>query len=135
MQQGQSPIRPALLTVDDDPQVLRAIERDLRRHFGRDYRVVGADSGDAALDALDELRRRDEPKQSFRSLLPLIRLVNRRFHSRSIGAKKDCRSGFTWLLRTDARTCLFVSPHSLSKPDRGRIDGRRCTHERNRAAA
>ena len=45
MQQGQSAIRPALLTVDDDPQVLRAIERDLRRHFGRDYRVVGADSG------------------------------------------------------------------------------------------
>ena len=53
MQQGQSTIRPALLTVDDDPQVLRAIERDLRRHFGRDYRVVGADSGDAALDALE----------------------------------------------------------------------------------
>ena len=61
MQQEQSAIRPALLTVDDDPQVLRAIERDLRRHFGRDYRVVGADSGDAALDALDELQRRDEP--------------------------------------------------------------------------
>ena len=61
MQQGQSTIRPALLTVDDDPQVLRAIERDLRRHFGRDYRVVGANSGDAALDALDELQRRDEP--------------------------------------------------------------------------
>src|SRR3954464_9722307 len=61
MQQGQSAIRPALLTVDDDPQVLRAIERDLRRHFGRDYRVVGADSGDAALDALDELQRREEP--------------------------------------------------------------------------
>src|SRR3954470_3903642 len=61
MEQGQSAIRPALLTVDDDPQVLRAIERDLRRHFGRDYRVVGADSGDAALDALDELQRREEP--------------------------------------------------------------------------
>src|SRR5215213_6551043 len=61
MQQEQSAIRPALLTVDDDPQVLRAIERDLRRHFGRDYRVVGADSGDAALDALDELQRREEP--------------------------------------------------------------------------
>src|SRR5829696_2352817 len=61
MEQGQPAIRPALLTVDDDPQVLRAIERDLRRHFGREYRVVGADSGDAALDALDELQRRDEP--------------------------------------------------------------------------
>jgi thioredoxin reductase (NADPH) len=54
-------LRPALLTVDDDPQVLRAIERDLRRHYAREYRVIGADSGEAALDALDELRRREEP--------------------------------------------------------------------------
>jgi thioredoxin reductase (NADPH) len=61
MEQAQSAIRPALVTVDDDPQVLRAIERDLRRHFGRDYRVIAADSGDAALDALDELRRRQDP--------------------------------------------------------------------------
>ena len=61
MEQAQPAIRPALLTVDDDPQVLRAIERDLRRHFGRDYRVIAADSGDAALDALDELQRRDDP--------------------------------------------------------------------------
>ncbi len=53
--------RPTLLTVDDDPAVLRAVERDLRRHYGRDYRVVRADSGEAALGALDELRRRDEP--------------------------------------------------------------------------
>jgi thioredoxin reductase (NADPH) len=54
-------VRPTVLTVDDDPQVLRALERDLRRHFGREYRVVGADSGAAALDALDELHRRDDP--------------------------------------------------------------------------
>jgi len=61
MAQTEPAIRPALLTVDDDPQVLRAIERDLRRHFGREYRIVSADSGEAALDALDELRRREEP--------------------------------------------------------------------------
>ncbi len=53
--------RPALLTVDDDPDVLRAIERDLRRHYGREYRVLRADSAQAALGAIDELRRRDEP--------------------------------------------------------------------------
>ncbi|MFN8592195.1 MAG: FAD-dependent oxidoreductase [Thermomicrobiales bacterium] len=61
MEQTQTAIRPAVLTVDDDPQVLRAIERDLRRHYGREYRVIGADSGDSALEALDELTRRDEP--------------------------------------------------------------------------
>ena len=57
----QAATRPALLTVDDDPQVLRALERDLRRHYGREYRIIGASSGEAALDALDELQRRDEP--------------------------------------------------------------------------
>ena len=61
MELTQPAVRPALLTVDDDPQVLRAIERDLRRHYGREYRVLGAESGDAALDALDELQRREEP--------------------------------------------------------------------------
>ena len=53
--------RPTLLTVDDDPEVLRAVERDLRRRYGREYRVVRAESGEAALGALDELRRREEP--------------------------------------------------------------------------
>ncbi len=53
--------RPTLLTVDDNPEVLRAVERDLRRRYGREYRVVRADSGEAALGAIDELRRRDEP--------------------------------------------------------------------------
>ncbi len=61
MEQGSTTLRPALLTVDDDPQVLRALERDLRRQFGRDYRVIGAGSGEEALDALDELQRRNEP--------------------------------------------------------------------------
>ena len=37
------------MTVDDDPEVLRAVERDLRRQYGNRYRVVAADSGAAAL--------------------------------------------------------------------------------------
>lgn len=53
--------RPAILTVDDDPDVLRAVERDLRRHYSGDYRVVSADSGPAALDVLRELKRRETP--------------------------------------------------------------------------
>jgi thioredoxin reductase (NADPH) len=53
--------RPAILTVDDDPDVLRAVERDLRRHYSGDYRVVSADSGPAALDVLRELEQREIP--------------------------------------------------------------------------
>src|SRR3954453_23530073 len=55
------PTRPSILAVDDDPQVLRAVERDLRRRFGEDNRVVRADSGARALEVLRELRRRGDP--------------------------------------------------------------------------
>ena len=51
---------PILLTVDDEPEVLRAIERDLRRQYGKDYRVLRADSGQAALTALEQLQAREE---------------------------------------------------------------------------
>jgi len=50
-----------LLTVDDDPEVLRAVERDLRRKYGEQYRVLRADSGKTALELLEELKRRGDP--------------------------------------------------------------------------
>jgi len=53
--------KPVIFTVDDDPEVLRAIERDLRKHFGQDYRIVRAESGPSALDALKQLMLRSEP--------------------------------------------------------------------------
>ncbi len=52
--------KPALLTVDDDAEVLRAVERDLRRRYGERYRVLRADSGHAALEALRGLKRRND---------------------------------------------------------------------------
>ena len=53
--------KPILLTVDDDAEVLRAVERDLRRKYGGDYRVIRADSGRTALDALAQLKSRGDP--------------------------------------------------------------------------
>jgi thioredoxin reductase (NADPH) len=52
--------KPVILTVDDDPDVLRAIERDLKSHYDERYRVLRADSGKAALDLLGRLQRRNE---------------------------------------------------------------------------
>jgi len=52
--------KPILLTVDDDPEVLRAVERDLRREYGQRFRVLRADSGASALDALRQLKERDD---------------------------------------------------------------------------
>jgi len=53
--------KPVMLTVDDDPEVLRAIERDLRSHYAQKYRVMRANSGSAALSTLRELKARNNP--------------------------------------------------------------------------
>jgi thioredoxin reductase (NADPH) len=54
------PNRPAILAVDDEPTVLAAVARDLRRGFGEHYRILRAGSGNEALDLLEELRRRGD---------------------------------------------------------------------------
>ena len=54
------PARPVLLTVDDDRTVSRAVARDLRRRYGDRFRVVRAESGADALEALRELTARGE---------------------------------------------------------------------------
>lgn len=57
--------KPVIWTVDDDPDVLRAVERDLRRHYGDRYRVISADSGTSALEATKQLKLRNEPVALF----------------------------------------------------------------------
>src|SRR5216684_4714587 len=52
--------KPVLLTVDDDQQVLRSIERDLRRHYGDHHRISRAESGMSALDTLRQLKTRND---------------------------------------------------------------------------
>ena len=57
--------KPVIWTVDDDPDVLRAVERDLRRHYGDRYRVISADSGSSALESTKQLKLRNEPVALF----------------------------------------------------------------------
>ena len=52
--------RTAILTVDDDPGVSRAVARDLRRRYGEQHRIVRAESGEAALEALRQLKLRGD---------------------------------------------------------------------------
>lgn len=52
--------KPVLLSVDDDTDVLRAIERDLRSQYGSEYRVIGSDSPEKALDILKQLKVRND---------------------------------------------------------------------------
>lgn len=58
-------VKPVILIVDDDPQVLESVERDLRSHFHSEYRFVKASSGAAALDAVEQLKRRAAPLALF----------------------------------------------------------------------
>src|ERR1700689_2143461 len=52
--------RTAIITVDDDPGVSRAVARDLRRRYGEQRRIVRAESGDSALDALRQMKLRGD---------------------------------------------------------------------------
>jgi len=57
--------RPVILTVDDDPEVLAAIDRDLRQRYRTDYRVLRATSGDEALATARQLKARGTPVALF----------------------------------------------------------------------
>src|ERR1043166_2907649 len=50
--------KPVILAVDDDPEVLNAVERDLRQHFRADYRVMKVGSGSQALETTRQLKQR-----------------------------------------------------------------------------
>ncbi|MDJ0687810.1 MAG: FAD-dependent oxidoreductase [Xenococcaceae cyanobacterium MO_188.B32] len=52
--------KPTILTVDDDPDVLQAVARDLRRQYGDRFRIMRADSGQSALDAIQKLKLRND---------------------------------------------------------------------------
>ncbi len=52
--------KPVIFTIDDDVSVLNSVERDLRAHYGQDYRVLPIDSGKTALEYLNKLQQRNE---------------------------------------------------------------------------
>ncbi|HEX9075014.1 MAG TPA: FAD-dependent oxidoreductase [Anaerolineae bacterium] len=52
--------KPVILAIDDDRNVLNAVDRDLRQKYGRDYRILKADSGAAALESVKALQQRGE---------------------------------------------------------------------------
>jgi len=54
------PAKPVIFTLDDDPEVLQAIQRDLRREFGKEYRIMRADGGAEALEALQQMKLRND---------------------------------------------------------------------------
>ncbi len=52
--------KPILLVVDDDPQVLRAVKRDLQSRYRSEYRILATESAKEALEALTNYRIKGE---------------------------------------------------------------------------
>jgi thioredoxin reductase (NADPH) len=57
--------KPVIMTVDDDPEVLQAVARDLRQEYGDRFRVIRAESGSSALEALEQIKLRNQPVALF----------------------------------------------------------------------
>jgi thioredoxin reductase (NADPH) len=57
--------KPVILAVDDDPEVLNAVDRDLRQHFRADYRIIKVGSGPHALETTQQLKKRGNPVALF----------------------------------------------------------------------
>lgn len=52
--------KPVIVTIDDDPGVSRAVARDLRRRYGRSYRIVRADTAAQGMESVREMRLRGD---------------------------------------------------------------------------
>lgn len=57
--------KPVILTVDDDPEVLQAVARDVRQEYGDRFRVLRAESGAVALEALEQIKLRNQTVAMF----------------------------------------------------------------------
>src|SRR5215475_6428094 len=112
--------KPVIWTIDDDPDVLRAVERDLRRQYGDRYRVMAADSGAAALTAAEQLKLRNEPVALFLVDQRMPRMSGVEFLEKALGLFPDAkRALLTAYADTDAAIRAINNvkiDHYLMKP-------------------
>ena len=83
--------RPTIISVDDDVPVLRAIERDLRSQYAKDYRILAASSGAEALDAVRELTVRGDPVALFVVDQRMPTMTGIEFLTQAIDLQPDAR--------------------------------------------
>jgi len=112
--------KPVIWTVDDDPDVLRAVERDLRRQYGDRYKVISADSGISALEAVKQLKLRNEPVALFLVDQRMPRMSGVEFLEKAIELYPEAkRALLTAYADTDAAIRAINSvqiDHYLMKP-------------------
>ena len=98
--------KPILLSVDDDSDVLRAIERDLRTQYGADYRVIGSDSPTGALELLKQLKVRNDG-------VALVLADQRMPNLDGVGFLKEARQIYPEAKRALAQ-CVMASAYLLA---------------------
>src|SRR5215470_9561869 len=112
--------KPVIWTVDDDPDVLRAVERDLRRQYGNRYRVMAEDSGPSALATVEQLKLRNEPVALFLVDQRMPRMSGVEFLEKALELFPDAkRALLTAYADTDAAIRAINSvkiDHYLMKP-------------------
>src|SRR5258707_12944259 len=112
--------KPVIWTVDDDPDVLRAVERDLRRQYADGYKVISADSGASALAAVKQLKLRNEPVALFLVDQRMPRMSGVEFLEKAIEFYPEAkRALLTAYADTDAAIRAITSvqiDHYLMKP-------------------
>src|SRR2546425_1396032 len=112
--------KPVIWTVDDDADVLRAVERDLRRHYGDRYKVISADSGVSALEATKQLKLRNEPVAFIQVDQRMLRMSALEFLEKAIELYPDAKRALpTAYADTDAAIRAINNvhiDHYLMKP-------------------
>src|SRR6476620_7304452 len=112
--------KPVIWTEDDDQDVLRAVERDLRRQYGDRYKVISADSGLSALEAVKQLKLRNEPIALFLVDQRMPRMSGVEFLEKAIELYPDAkRAMLTAYADTDAAIRAINNVqihHYLMKP-------------------
>src|SRR3984957_20524872 len=83
--------KAVLWTIDDDPEVLKAMESDLRRQYAENYRVLAPNSGHGALGPLDKLRQRGESVALFLADYRMPQMTGIEFLSRAMGAFPEAK--------------------------------------------
>ena len=84
-------MKPFLVTVDDDPEVSRAVERDLRRKYGGEYRILRAESGPEAIASLEQLKLRNETVAMFLADQRMPKMTGVEFLQRAIGLYPEAK--------------------------------------------
>lgn len=112
--------KPVIVAVDDDPQVLAAVARDLRRQYGEGYRIVRAASGVEALEALEELAGRGDSVALFVVDQRMPGMTGTQFLERAMREQPDAKKVLlTAYADTDAAIAAINEvglDHYLMKP-------------------